>query len=263
MNIILLTENDFVEPGIAQLNDHRLHHIARVLRVETGATLRVGQLDGLIGTATVLAIDSHAVKLSVSVEQQPPAPLALTLVLALPRPKMLKRILRTAGELGIKTIHLINSYRVEKSYWQSPLLGGVQHGIADPDSLLQHYYQQGLEQAIDTVRPQIELHDRFRPFVEDRLPTFIADQYAWIAHPSAARSTKAHGATPDNNADQAPQLVCIGPEGGWIDYEVDKLVDAGCRVLDLGARIYRVETALPVITATLLARYGLATIDTQ
>jgi hypothetical protein len=51
-----------------------------------------------------------------------PRPLPLTVVLALPRPKMLRRILRALAEVGVKELHLINSYRVEKSYWQSPLL---------------------------------------------------------------------------------------------------------------------------------------------
>ena len=72
----------------------------------------------------------------------------LALLLALPRPKMLKRVLQSVTSLGVKQLYLLNSYRVEKSYWGSPLLQ------ADK---LQEQLLLGLEQACDTILPQVHL----------------------------------------------------------------------------------------------------------
>ena len=42
----------------------------------------------------------------------------------------------------------------------------------------------------------------------------------------------------------APALLVVGPEGGFIPYEVEKLQAAGCEPVSLGARILRVENAI-------------------
>ena len=149
------------------------------------------------------------------------------LVLALPRPKMLRRILRTVAELGVGQLHLINSYRVEKSYWQTPALA---------EAAIRDYLTQGLEQARDTVLPRIHCQRRFKPFVEDTLPGLVGAGTALLAHPGP------YPRCPGNLAGDT--VLVIGPEGGFIPYEVTKLKEAGCRPVSLGPRILRVETAL-------------------
>jgi RsmE family RNA methyltransferase len=148
-------------------------------------------------------------------------------VLALPRPKMLRRILRNVAEFGVAELHLINSFRVEKSYWQSPVL--AEHSIRE-------YLLQGLEQCRDTRLPVVHCHQGFKPFVEDFLPGLIAGRRALLAHPGE------HPPCPRDVAGDI--LLVIGPEGGFIPYEVQKLQDAGCEVISLGPRILRVENAI-------------------
>ncbi|WP_421683413.1 16S rRNA (uracil(1498)-N(3))-methyltransferase [Stutzerimonas urumqiensis] len=234
MNLLLLGPDDFVGPGHVRLTDRRLRHLIEVHRSEAGATLRVGQLDGQMGEGRILRLDDRLAELDVRFDHDPPAKLPLTVVLALPRPKMLRRVLQTIASMGVARLVLINSYRVEKSFWQTPFLA--------PEAIREQLIL-GLEQARDTRLPEVILEKRFKPFVEDRLPGLIAGTRALVGHPGDFPPCP-------RGVDGAVSLA-IGPEGGWIPYEVDKLVEAGMAPVQLGERILRVETAVTALIARL------------
>lgn len=235
MNLVLLTDDDFTAPNRVRLTGRRHQHILSVHRAEVGEQLRVGLLGGTLGQGRVEFIDSDAVEIQVELTDLPPQPLPLTLLLALPRPKMLKRLLQGIASLGVKQIYLINSYRVEKSFWGSPLL---------QQEKLQEQLLLGLEQCRDTVMPEVHLRQRFKPFVEDELPEICKGTTALVAHPGGEQSGLL-------TAGQATTLA-VGPEGGFIPYEIEKLVACGFTPFTLGERILRVETAVPVLLSRLL-----------
>ncbi|KGK42070.1 16S rRNA methyltransferase [Nitrincola sp. A-D6] len=236
MNLILLHPGELADSASVVLTDRRFTHIRDVHQVQPGDSLRVGMLGGAIGVARVVQLNPHSVELALdfSAARQPPAPLPVILVLALPRPKMFKRILQTVASLGVKEIWLIHSYRVDKSYWSSPLL---------TEAMIEAQLLLGLEQAGDTLMPRVEIRKRFKPFVEDELPGLLTGRQGWVAHP--------YEAEPCPSASVEPKLVAVGPEGGFIAYEVGKLQEAGLRSLSLGSRILRVETAVPVLLSRL------------
>ena len=174
MNLILFTDSDRLESSKIALRGRRLQHLRQIHRANSGDILRVGEIDGLMGEGEILEINDDFATLAISLHQPPPEKLPLSLVLALPRPKMLRRILRTIAELGVPELHLINSYRVEKSYWQSPALS--QDTVRD-------YLLLGLEQSRDTQVPIVHQHHAFKPFVEDHLPTMIGGRHALAGRP--------------------------------------------------------------------------------
>ncbi|UVE18233.1 16S rRNA (uracil(1498)-N(3))-methyltransferase [Pseudomonas sp. LS44] len=234
MNLLLLEDADFVAADRAVLRDRRLKHLHEVHQAAVGDQMRVGRLGGAMGSGTLLRLDSDEAELHVQLDTPPPAKLPLTLLLALPRPKMLKRVLQTVAAMGVPRLILLNSYRVEKSFWQTPFL--------EPAALREQLIL-GLEQARDTVLPEVFIEKRFKPFVEDRLPALAAATLGLVGHPGAF--------PPCPRAVEQPVTLAIGPEGGWIPYEVDKLREAGLQPVQLGARILRVETAVPVLLARL------------
>ncbi|MCG4452361.1 MULTISPECIES: 16S rRNA (uracil(1498)-N(3))-methyltransferase [unclassified Pseudomonas] len=234
MNLLLLEDGDFVAPDRALLHGRRLKHLHEVHRAVAGDSLRVGRLDGLMGTGQLLRLDANEAELSVALDQPAPAKLPITLLLALPRPKMLRRIVQTISAMGVPRVVLLNSYRVEKSFWQTPFL--------EPAAIREQLIL-GLEQARDTVLPEIIIEKRFKPFVEDRLPALSAGSLGLIGHPGAYP-------TCPRAVDQAVTLA-IGPEGGWIPYEVEMLHKAGLQPVQLGERILRVETAVTALLARL------------
>ena len=164
MNLLLFTDDDRFEADRIKVHDRRLEHLLSVHRASVGDRLRVGEIDGLMGEARILAIDEKAAVLDITLDHTPPDKLPLSLIVALPRPKMLRRILRNVAEFGVGELHLINSYRVEKSYWQSPALD---------DATVRGYLLQGLEQSRDTRVPFVVKHPRFKVFAEDALPGIV------------------------------------------------------------------------------------------
>ncbi|ANI12961.1 16S rRNA (uracil(1498)-N(3))-methyltransferase [Pseudomonas citronellolis] len=234
MNLLLLDDADFVAADHVLLRDRRLTHLHEVHRAESGDSLRVGRLGGLMGEGRLLSLSRDEAQLQVSFTQAPPAKLPLTLLLALPRPKMLRRVLQTVAAMGVPRLVLLNSYRVEKSFWQTPFL--------EPAAIREQLVL-GLEQARDTVLPEVTIEKRFKPFVEDRLPALAAGSLGLIGHP---------GPWPDcPRAVKQAVTLAIGPEGGWIPYEVEKLREAGLAPVQLGERILRVETAVTALLARL------------
>ena len=174
MNLLLLEEGDFVAADRVRLRDRRLTHMRDVHRVEVNESLRVGRLGGQMGSGRLLRLDATEAELQVSFDQPPPAKLPVTLLLALPRPKMLRRVLQTVAAMGVPRLVLLNSYRVEKSFWQTPFL--------EPAAIREQLIL-GLEQARDTVLPEVIIEKRFKPFVEDRLPQLAAGTCGLVGHP--------------------------------------------------------------------------------
>lgn len=236
MNIVLFSETDFIGDNLIAIRDsRRLEHISQVHQIKLGESLKVGSLNGNMGSGLVVFFNEKEIHLHVSLTQTPPKPLPVTLVLALPRPKMLKRTLQTISTLGVKKIYLINSYRVEKSYWHTPLL--------DTDAIHEHLLL-GLEQGCDTMLPEVHLIKRFKPFVEDELKSIVGITQPLVAHP--------YTDTPCPAQIDYSITLAIGPEGGFIPYEIDLLQKcANFTAVNLGERIMRVETVVPYLLGRL------------
>lgn len=234
MNIVLLDANQDWSRDIWSIEDQRqIKHLNQHLQLRAGDTLKVGVRDGQRYLTEVQSITAQQIMLRPIQTESVPNKLPVHLILALPRPKVLRRIIMDAVTLGVERISLIHSYRVDKSYWQSPFL-----------QQLDDYVTLGLEQAGDTIVPKIQLYKRFKPFVEDVLPTLISEQRpAYVAHPYAEQSMPhaiAHGCN-----------LIVGPEGGFIPYEIELLKKNGCQAMSLGNRILRTETAVSNILGRL------------
>ena len=238
MNIILLKTQDFLsDSNTALIRDYRLTHILKVLNPTIGQSLKVGLLGGDCGHGIVESIDSHVVRLKVVLNQSAPPRHQFDIVLALPRPKMLRRILRTIAEYGVKNLHLINSARVEKSYWQSPLL--------QPEKI-QESLVAGMERSKDTLMTNVQFYPRFRPFVEDQLPHLCGSRSCWITDMGAENSAI------DLNIASKPSVVMIGPEGGFVPFEVDLATAKIASPIHLGTRVLSVDTAVTTVLAQAL-----------
>ncbi|MBU2537830.1 MAG: 16S rRNA (uracil(1498)-N(3))-methyltransferase [Proteobacteria bacterium] len=238
MNLILLHPQELIDNQVT-LTGRRAEHIRKILRSTVGDSVRVGVVGGMLGTGCIREIDGHSIILQVNLSIQPHAFPPTDLILAVPRPIMLKRVLAQAASMGVDRIFLINANRVEKSFFNSTLIRNSD--FSEPLLL-------GLEQAIDTKLPEVTVHNRFRPFVEDLLPDLLTDcPIRLLAHPGGKQSIAqgAHGISGQR------AILAIGPEGGWVDFELQRFNEQGFVPFSLGSRILRVDTAVPALLAQL------------
>jgi RsmE family RNA methyltransferase len=216
------------------LADRRAHHLRTVLGVNIGDSVRAGEVGGRTGTAQILSDDGSAYTLRIALDGPPSQPIPVELVLAVPRPKVITRTLEIAASFAVRSIDLTNAWKVDKAYLRSPRL--------DPQALALAA-RFGAEQGATTHIPQIAVHDRLMALLDAKFPS--PGGLRLIAHP---------GAPPLERAVTRSELttLAIGPEGGWIDREVETFVARGFTPVSLGAPILRVEAAVASALGQLL-----------
>ena len=237
MNLLLLDEQDFISSDVVRVSGRRHDQLRNVIKVHPGKLCRAGVLGGMRGHAEVLSCDEKETLLRFTAEDAPPPPLPVTLLIALPRPQTYTKVLNCAVEMGVKRIDFINSFKVEKSFWQGSRL---------KEEYIENELRLALEQCADTILPEIHFHTRFKPFIEDELPEIS---------PGAARIAGIPGAdsVPEDFAGK-PVLLAVGPEGGFTDYENEFLLANGFTGVGLGPHILRTEFAVAALLARLSVR---------
>jgi 16S rRNA (uracil1498-N3)-methyltransferase len=142
--------------------------------------------------------------------------------------------------LGVGRIFLIRSNRVEKSFFEASLL---------KDENYRQFLLQGMEQAKDTYLPQVIMHERFKPFIEDVIPGLDSKyKRKLLAHPAAGMDLK----QTVGSRISGRTLLAVGPEGGWVDYEVEKFLEQSFVPVNMGHRVLRTDTAVVALLAQLM-----------
>lgn len=239
MNLLLLYETDRHSDDETHFSvtGRRAKHLAEVLEAEPGSTVRVGLLDGPLGAARVQEIGADSAVLEVSFEALPPPRPRTDLILAVPRPKFLKRLLPEVAAMGIGRLVLLRTWRVQKPYLSTDVMR---------PEVYRPLLHLGLMQGGSTREPEVIIEDLFKPFLEDRVGRMFAGHRKMLAHPKAKTpiSKLRLGRT-------ERVVVVVGPEGGLIPYEVEQLERAGFEAFTMGERILRVDTACVALLAQL------------
>jgi RsmE family RNA methyltransferase len=236
LNLIILEPHEIAPDGLARVFGPRAIHMTKVLGVVPGQTVRVGVLDGALGVATVRSIEGGVVGLSCVLEPAlPPLP-RVDLLLAVPRPKVMRRLWAQLAALGVGRIILTNAEKVERPYFDTHVL---------TPACYRPLLIEGLQQARDTRLPPVSIHRRFKVLVEDELDGLSGPGVRLVADPDALISVR-EGLAPGSDA---RVLLAVGPEGGWNRFELDLLEAHGFTKAGLGARTLRTDTACLALLA--------------
>lgn len=236
MNLILLESSEIDEQQHAELRDRRAEHIRGVLKAERGTEIRIGVVDGPRGMGRVEEVDGKKVLLRCHLEERVPERPAVDLLLALPRPKVMKRLWSQLSALGVGRILLTNAEKVERVYFDTHVL--------EPETY-RPLLIEGLQQAQDTRLPVVGIYRRLKVLIEDQLDGLCPDGLRLVGHPGAKGSTASILAGKKERV-----LLAVGPEGGWTEYELDLLQRHGFRTVGMGPRVLRSDTACIALLAT-------------
>jgi len=229
MNRILFGADE-VKDGQAAVTDERATHIRHVLQLTPGDTVRVGLVNGPCGVGEVTALDDQRVELACRFDAAPPPVPPIDLLLALPRPKVMKRLWAPLASLGLGRIIITNAARVERNYFDTHWLDPIRY----VPLLIE-----GLQQAGATRLPDVTLTRRFRPLIEDDLDALAPASKRVVAHPhDAAPPAEAFAVEADQRL-----LLAIGPEGGWVPFELELLKAAGFTPVTLPFGTLRTDVA--------------------
>lgn len=249
MNLVLLDPTEISDDGAVSLSGARAKHLLQVLKVVPGQEVRVGLLDGAAGVATVASLDRGTVDLRCRLETMtmPPRPM-VDLLLALPRPKVMRRLWAQLAALGVGRIILTNAARVERNYFDTHVL---------TEDCYRPLLIEGLQQARDTHVPRVSIHRQFRPLIEDDLDTLSGSGppgagpsgpgLRLVAHPG--RETPLADIVREHAGQRV--LLAIGPEGGWNEFELRLLEAHRFQHIGMGPRTLRTDTACIALLALL------------
>lgn len=233
MNLVLLESHE-LDGARGFLTGPRADHLRTFLHAAPGGTFRVGVADGPCGTAAVTEVSERGVAFEARLDETPLPPW-YDLVLALPRPRSLRRILFQSAAMGVRSIFLTGAAKVEKSYFSMHLLREEEY---------RPVLLEGLMQAKTTAVPRIIVTPRLRDLWE-RLPE---GGLRLIANPAP------HGAPPPPAPRMGLPLLAIGPDGGWTDAENAAFAEHGFLPITLGPRPLRTDTAAIALPAVLQDR---------
>jgi 16S rRNA (uracil1498-N3)-methyltransferase len=246
MNLVLLEPHEIEHDGDARrvaLGDHRATHLREVLRVAPGSSVRVGVVGGAMGTATVRALEAKTITLEIAELSISPTPSRVDLLLCLPRPKVLARLLSPLAQLGVRRLLLSGAWRVEKFYFDATILSPEEH---------RPLLLEGLAQAKDTLLPELSVHRSFAWLVRTELGPASADVLRLYADPGETRTLRdAVVAWPERTTGRV--ILAIGPEGGFTDRERRELEAASFIRVGLGARVLRSDVATIALLSLLHA----------
>jgi 16S rRNA (uracil1498-N3)-methyltransferase len=224
-------------PGArVRLPEHSAHHAREVLRLRSGAAVRVFDGDGREYEATLDRVSRQGVELRLgsAVAPRSESPLRLVLALSPLKGDRMELVIQKATELGVSEVWPVVTARTDAA--ARPAL----HGSRSErwEKVASGAAEQCGRAVVPRVLPTLTFDGLLaEPFEGERLVLLeTPGQRPLAAIPEPSRAV----------------LVLVGPAGGWEPSEVGRLEGAGFHAVGLGPRVLRSETA--AVAAVVMAQ---------
>jgi RsmE family RNA methyltransferase len=235
LNFLLIKPEELKNEHRAELLGARAAHVRGAHDLSAGMTVAAVVLGGRRGRAKVVELNGDHAVLELDLEQEPAPRDPLEVIVAVPRPQTIKKVLQIAATTGLGSVHFLKTDLVEKSYLQSKMLR--------PREIEEELFK-GVEQSGDSRLPVIEVHASFTRFVREKLPGLLRSGPVALVADTAAQSARI---LPEAPAADRSFVLAIGPEAGWTEDERRIFTEHGFAAVSLGSRMLRVDTALALL----------------
>jgi 16S rRNA (uracil1498-N3)-methyltransferase len=238
--------------GSVQLGEAESHHGAKVLRLGVGDPCVVFDGDGHEALGTVESVDRKSMHVCYQARIFAPRDHAgrLHFAIAMPKGDRQRNVIEKLVELGVDRLTPLDTARSVSKFDQGAL------------DRLERYSVEASKQSHRNRLMQIDACCSWTDWLESL--SSQSSQSTWVLHPAKSQSMIPVNREQDagkqiasekifssenftkENLGAGPLAFAIGPEGGFTGQEIAQAVERGVRVLDLGERILRVETAVSV-----------------
>ena len=231
MNIILFSNNDKYYSSIFSFhkNDERYSHIKNVLHLKEGDVFKCGLINGKVGKGIVEEINEAKLLFSFIEMTEPQALYPINLIIGIPRPIQLKRLLKDVATIGVSSIHLVGTMLGEKSYLDSTLI---------EKEKTEKYLLEGASQAGNTLLPICTIYSSIYQFFEKVKIKKEAEKIIFDINYKNVPSASSNDIINHENI-----WLSFGSERGWSEKERNIFYKEGFKFITLGNRILRTETA--------------------
>ena len=237
MNIFLVRNQELISLNTAVVSLERLEEALNIKQLKVGHEIEMGLEESGLGRAKITAINGLTAKLNFTIHSRAAPQRDIHVMMAIPRPQMLKRVFETTATLGIRKLVLLLSDNSQKSYAQSKR---VSHEFAVK------CYERGMQQGTLTSWPEFEIYPNLDGFLCEK-DRFSMYSQKLVAEPRANCKLLDFREMVGNGI----VLLGIGPEAGWSEREMNLLGKQGFNSFSLGSHIMRVETVFPWIVGQL------------
>lgn len=231
MNCLIFFPHELIESGsgvTAALRDQRARHAIELHRVEQGLRLRAAIWGGKLGFAQVVKLTQNEIFFNLECQQTAAKRLAIHLVVAVPRPHLVRKTLQFAAMSGVERVSLVRTDKVVPSYLQSKSLR-----LQEIEAQLLN----GLEQAGDSIAPTVEIVSSTELFWRELIGSELKNSRIRWGDTYSRECSQL-------SLESGALTLCFGPEAGWSDGERKKFLDLGLEPFSLGARMLRLDVAL-------------------
>lgn len=236
MNSVLLYPTERVDEAHFVVLGERARAVCSDHALQIGIEVKGSVLGEGRGRCRVLSLAPERIEFEVTLDVPIADRSGVHLIVGVPRPQTVKKVLHAATTGGVNSVHFVRSEKGERSYLQSRALERIE---------VDRHMHKGMEQAFDCVPPIVTVHERFRPFVEDFLPTLSDGGARIVAHTAAGPALSS--CEPLMQNPQREVVLAVGGEAGWSEFEVSLFQQQRFQPISLGERILRVEEAVLVL----------------
>jgi 16S rRNA (uracil1498-N3)-methyltransferase len=215
-----------VAQGRAEVAGDQAHHLARVLRVESGQLYEISD-NQQVYLAAVEAVRKDLVSFAIVERIETAAPAVhATLFASLVKFDRFEWMLEKATELGVDRIVPVQAERSEKG-----LLAAARNRLERWQRVVREASEQSRRDYLPQVSEPIPFADALA----------MAADYRYVLEEAGARSLLS--LLPPSRAPADRVALFVGPEGGWTDRDRQAFQSSGWTPASLGRDILRAETA--------------------